>query len=126
MEHGRVLYMRTATAAWLREAQDELDSAVILRDHGKFRGACLHGQQCVEKVLKALLLEKGRRPARTHDLIELLNAVANEGWSVGRWMVRCLNSVYRGDTHQAGLPPGEPTEDGDRAVASPKWLRGGP
>jgi HEPN domain-containing protein/predicted nucleotidyltransferase len=121
MEHGRVLYMRTATAAWLREAQDELDSAVILRDHDKARGACLHSQQCVEKLLKALLLEKGRRPARTHDLVELLNAVATEGWSVDLEMDDAvfLNSVYRGryPTEAGLLPHGEPSEeDARRAV----------
>jgi HEPN domain-containing protein/predicted nucleotidyltransferase len=123
MEHGRVLYMRTATAAWLREAQDELDSSVILRDHGKVRGACLHSQQCVEKLLKARLLERGRRPARTHDLIELLDAVAREGWAAGLEVDDAvfLNSVYRGRyTTEAGLlPHGEPSaEDAARAVAA--------
>jgi len=123
MEHGRVLYMRTATAAWLLEAQDDLDSAIILRDHGKFRGACLHGQQCVEKLLKTLLLEKGRRPARTHDLVELLNAVAREGWSAGLETDDAvfLNSVHRGryPTEAGLLPHGEPTaQEADRAVAS--------
>jgi HEPN domain-containing protein/predicted nucleotidyltransferase len=122
MEHGRVLYMRKATAAWLREAQDELESAVVLRDHRKSRGVCLHSQQCVEKLLKALLLERGRRPARTHDLVELLNAVANEGWPAGLEMDDAvfLNSVYRGRylTEEGLLPHGEPTgEDAHRAVA---------
>jgi HEPN domain-containing protein/predicted nucleotidyltransferase len=129
MEHGRVLYMRTATSAWLREAQDELDSAVILRDHGKFRGACLHGQQCVEKLMKALLLEKGRRPARTHDLIELLDAVTREGWSAGLEVDDAvfLNSVYRGrcPTEAGLLPHGEPSaEDAARAVAAARAVMG--
>jgi predicted nucleotidyltransferase len=65
VEHGRVLYMRKATAAWLQEAQDELETAVLLLEHLKYRGACFHSQQCVEKLLKALLLEKARRPPRT-------------------------------------------------------------
>jgi HEPN domain-containing protein/predicted nucleotidyltransferase len=95
VETGRVLYMRKATAAWLREeAQEELESASILLTHGKHRGACFHSQQCVEKSLKAPLLEKGRQPV-------------------------FLNSVYRGrySTEAGLLPHGEPTaEDAQRAV----------
>jgi HEPN domain-containing protein/predicted nucleotidyltransferase len=122
LEHGRVLYMRKATAAWLREAQDEVESAAVLRDHGKFRGACLHAQQCVEKLLKAPRLEKGRRAIRTHDLVELLNAATAEGWSVGLDMDDAvfLNSVYRSryPTEEGLLPHGEPTsQEAARAIS---------
>ena len=58
VERGRILYMRKATAAWVREAQEEFESASLLLEHRKHRGACLHSQQCVEKALKALMLEK--------------------------------------------------------------------
>jgi uncharacterized protein len=122
VETGRVLYMRKATAAWLREeAQEELESASILLTHGKHRGACFHSQQCVEKSLKALLLEKGWQPARTHDVVELLNSVEADGWTVGLPIDDAvfLNSVYRGrcPTEAGLLPHGEPTaEDAQRAV----------
>src|SRR5881396_1041996 len=36
--------------------------------------ACFHCQQCVEKYLKARLLEAGIGFPRTHDLLQLLNA----------------------------------------------------
>ncbi len=121
IEHGRVLYMRKATAAWLQEAQDELEIALLLLAHEKHRGACLHSQQCVEKLLKALLLEKGRRPPRTHDLVDLVNSVADEGWTVSFDLDDAvfLNSVYRGryPTEEGLLPHGEPSgEDARRAV----------
>ncbi len=118
VESGRVLYMRKTTAAWLREAREELESASILFDHRKYRGVCLHSQQCVEKALKALILEKGRRPARTHDIVELLNVVTADGWAVGLPMDEAvfLNSVYRGryPTEEGLLPHGEPTEEDAR------------
>jgi predicted nucleotidyltransferase len=57
VENGRVIYMRKATQAWLVEAREELESASILFENHKLRGSCLHSQQCVEKALKALLLE---------------------------------------------------------------------
>lgn len=117
---GRVLFMRKATAAWLGEAREELDVARILLDHQKFRGACLHSQQGAEKALKALLFEKGRQPARTHDVIELLNQVRAEGCEVNTSLddAAFLTSIYRGryPTEEGLLPHGEPTaEDARRA-----------
>jgi len=121
IETGRVLYMRKTTAVWLAEAREELESASILYDHQKYRGVCFHSQQCVEKGLKALFLEKGKRPARTHDIVELLNVVTVDGWAVGLLMDDAvfLNSVYRGryPTEEGLLPHGEPTgEDARRAL----------
>lgn len=120
LETGRVLFMRKATAAWLAEAREELDVARILLDHQKYRGACLHSQQGTEKALKALLFEKGRQPARTHDVIELLNQVRAEGYEVSLSLddAAFLTSVYRGryPTEEGLLPHGEPTaEDARRA-----------
>jgi HEPN domain-containing protein len=123
VETGRVLYMRKATGAWLADAQEELEIARILLEHAKHRGACLHSQQCVEKGLKAVILERGKRPPRTHDIVELLNQAKAEGDAVGLGMEDAifLGSVYRGryPTEEGLLPHGEPTrEDADRAVAA--------
>jgi HEPN domain-containing protein/predicted nucleotidyltransferase len=120
LETGRVLYMRKATAAWLAEAREELDAAQILLEHQKYRGACLHSQQGAEKALKALLFEKGRQPARTHDVVELLNQVHAVGCDVDLSLddAAFLTSVYRGryPTEEGLLPHGEPTaQDAQRA-----------
>jgi HEPN domain-containing protein/predicted nucleotidyltransferase len=118
VETGRVLYMRRATEAWLQEAREELETASILFEHRKYRGACFHSQQCVEKGLKALILEKGKRAARSHDIVELLNVVTADGWAVGLSMDEAifLNSIYRGryPTEEGLLPHGEPTEEDAR------------
>jgi HEPN domain-containing protein/predicted nucleotidyltransferase len=123
VEKGRVLYMRKETAAWLADAQEERDTASILLDHQKYRGACLHSQQCVEKGLKALILERGSRPPRTHDIVELLNQATAAGWNVDLAMDEAifLNSVYRGryPTEEGLLPRGDPTrEEAGRAFAA--------
>jgi HEPN domain-containing protein len=39
---------------WLRTAEDDLDSAIVLRINGKFPHACFHAQQAGEKALKAV------------------------------------------------------------------------
>ena len=121
MESGRLLYMRKVTQAWIGEAKEDLESASILLQHGKYRGACFHSQQCVEKALKAVILEKGRRPSRTHDLVELLKAAGAEGAQVNLDMddVSFLNSIYHGryPTEEGLLPHGEPlAEDASRAL----------
>jgi HEPN domain-containing protein/predicted nucleotidyltransferase len=121
IQSGRVLYMRKTTGAWLREAQEELESASILFQHGKHRAVCFHSQQCVEKGLKALILEKGRHPARTHDIVELLNVVIVDEWTMDLPMDEAvfLNSVYKGryPTEEGLLPHGEPTQgDAERAL----------
>jgi HEPN domain-containing protein/predicted nucleotidyltransferase len=127
MENGRLLYMRKVTSSWIKDAEDELDSAVILYEHGKYRGSSYHSQQCVEKSLKALILEKGERPGRTHDIVELYSKVTQMGWDVGLPMddVVFLNSIYRGryPTEEGLLPYGEPScSDAKRAISAAKAL----
>ena len=56
LEKGRLLYMRKLTESWIKDATDELDSALILYENEKYKGSCYHSQQCVEKGLKALVL----------------------------------------------------------------------
>ncbi|MBI1987600.1 MAG: HEPN domain-containing protein [Nitrospinae bacterium] len=125
MENGRLLYMRKVTNIWIKDAEDELDSAIILYEHGKYRGSCYHSQQCVEKGLKALILEKGKRPGKIHDLVELLNKITKMGWDTGLSVDDAvfLNSIYKGryPTEEGLLPHGEPSyEDAGRAVSAAK------
>lgn len=39
---------------WLTTADDDIDSAVILKNNGKFAHSCFHAQQAGEKALKAV------------------------------------------------------------------------
>jgi HEPN domain-containing protein/predicted nucleotidyltransferase len=121
VEKGRLLYMRKATFIWVKEAEEELESAVILFEHKKFKGTCYHCQQCVEKGLKALIIEKGKKPGRIHDIVELFNTVTTIGYNIPLTMDDAifLNSIYRSryPTEEGLLPHGEPTpEDTQRAV----------
>ena len=127
LEKGRLLYMRKATSNWIKEAKDEYDSALILYEHEKYRGACYHSQQSVEKGLKALILEKGKKPERIHDIIELLNEVTMLGWDAGLTINDAvfLNSIYKGryPTEEGLLPHGEPSrEDTEKALLAAKIL----
>jgi HEPN domain-containing protein/predicted nucleotidyltransferase len=121
MRKGKVLFMRKVTEYWVHDAGAELDAAVILLEHGKYRAACYHGQQCVEKALKAFMLEKGKQPGRIHDLVELLNRAEKLGLKSGLTMDDAvfLNSIYRGrySTEEGLLPHGEPSpEDAEQSL----------
>jgi HEPN domain-containing protein/predicted nucleotidyltransferase len=115
LDTARVVYMRKVTEAWMREVADEARMARVLVEGRFFRGACLHSQQAVEKGLKALILERGERPPRTHDVVDLFNRVTALGYAFATSMddLVFLNSVYRGryPTDEGLLPRGEPAEE---------------
>lgn len=127
MEKGRLLYMRKVTNSWIKDVEEELDSAVILFEHEKYRGACYHSQQCVEKGLKALILERGEKPKKIHDIIELLNIVKKMGWDIDITIDDAvyLNSIYKGryPTEEGLLPHGEPfKKDAEKAIVVSKLV----
>lgn len=54
-------------------AANDLKSAeVILREGGYYGTTCFLSQQIAEKYLKGFIITKGKRPPRTHDLLQLL------------------------------------------------------
>lgn len=59
-----------------------------------YDAARFHAQQCVEKLMKALLIHRGVMPPRTHDLgsLDALLAPACTGWS---WPVEELRFLTR-------------------------------
>ncbi|MFB6208541.1 MAG: HEPN domain-containing protein [Candidatus Nanohaloarchaea archaeon] len=52
---------------WLEKAEDDLDAAGYMREGGMFSQAAFLYQQAAEKVLKAVLVEKGEGLFQSHD-----------------------------------------------------------
>ncbi len=68
--------MKPITREWTKKAENDFKVASqILRRRKDIvpDAACFFCQQCVEKYLKARLIEAGRAFPRTHDLLQLLN-----------------------------------------------------
>ena len=68
--------MNAILKEWIEKADE--DFAVALREsrvrkNPALNAICFHAQQCVEKYLKAVLSETGKRFVKTHDLDVLLN-----------------------------------------------------
>ena len=60
-------------ADWLLFARQDLRMAELALADPIYNQVCFHAQQCVEKVLKAILEANGRLPPRTHKLADLIN-----------------------------------------------------
>jgi HEPN domain-containing protein len=73
---------------------------------------CFHAEQCIEKLMKAFLIQRGVTPPRSHDLVTLDRLIASTGvaWS---WPVEELRLLTR-----AAVDFRYPGESADQAEAS--------
>ena len=74
--------MKPTTREWVKKAEDDFRVASQILRHRKNvvpDAGCFHRQQCVEKYLKARLIEAGISFPRTHDLLQLLNDCRRPG-----------------------------------------------
>jgi HEPN domain-containing protein len=72
--------MKPEAAAWLAKAEeDRLAAEWLLQSEDPLTlASAFHIQQCAEKLLKALLVEKGRTFEKRHDLPYLLERASQE------------------------------------------------
>jgi HEPN domain-containing protein len=88
--------MNSVVKEWIAKAQE--DFAVASRELrvGRTRSnnaICFHAQQCVEKLMKALLIQLGEHAPKTHDLLALdgLLSARDPSWSASAAELRLLN-----------------------------------
>lgn len=109
---------------WVIEAEDDLKLAriSIRRENLLFRAACFHAQQCGEKYLKALLLDKQVEFPKVHDL-GTLNALCNQAGVLTGFDKDALDllSDHAVRTHYPGPPP--TLEDAHEAIEIAKSIR---
>ena len=70
--------MKPITLEWVEKAENDFRSAqreLRVRTRPNYDLVCFLSQQCVEKYLKARLVEDGIRFPKTHDLEEVLDLV---------------------------------------------------
>ena len=67
--------MNAPARAWIAFAREDLRMAELARDASIWNQTCFHAQQCVEKMLKATLAERGVTVPRSHRLADLLNQI---------------------------------------------------
>lgn len=126
--------MREATRHWLDFADRDLKSARILAEEPGLAGVSVfHAQQCVEKLLKAVLENEELLIPKTHDLERLMELIRPkaENLKLDEDRLSELSSFYLDSRYPPTLafPCGEPTpedalamqafaQEADRAVRS--------
>ncbi|MEJ5361651.1 MAG: HEPN domain-containing protein [Spirochaetota bacterium] len=112
IKEGRNIYMKEAIQEWMRQAEEELKTAMYLLEGGFFKGVCYHAQQCIEKAIKANLLYKGWDLEKTHNINRLI-ALCNEykiPIKLSDEEIAFIDSIYKGryPVDIGLLPLGEP------------------
>jgi len=113
--------MRKITKVWLQAAGEDCLMAQKAVEIELYRQVCFHSQQCVEKGMKAVILEKGRKLRKMHDLLELSKDIEDLLVQLPASIEELdfLNRVYqsRYPPDIGLLPYGEPTrEDAQKAL----------
>ena len=109
--------MNETVKEWIAKAEGDFATAgreLKATEMPNFDAVCFHAQQCVEKLMKALLIHLGMVPPRTHDLVHLgqLLGDASDEWD---WPVAELRFVSRAAV--AFRYPGESSDCQDAAEA---------
>lgn len=121
---------RYEAARWLETAQEDLESACILLEKGKFSHACFLAQQCAEKAVKALWYWDGEDPWG-HSVQKLLQELPNEALRARtRHLLEAaaeLDRFYVPTRYPNGLPDLTPgkcffQKDADEAVRTARRL----
>jgi HEPN domain-containing protein/predicted nucleotidyltransferase len=118
---GRCLYMKESAKQWVSQAAEDLAMAKYLLQGRYYRGACYHGQQAVEKTLKAALVQKGWELEKIHSVERLVAISRQYGFELdlNEEDAVLLDSIYRGryPAEEGLLPSGEPGQtDAERVV----------
>ena len=109
--------MNGTVEEWVAKAEADFATAsreLRAGENPNYDAVCFHAQQCVEKLMKAILIHLGTVPPRTHDLphLDSLLSQACAEWS---WPVEELRFVSRAAV--AFRYPGESAEPDDAAEA---------
>jgi len=107
--------MKDDTRQWLHYAEENLSSAKLLIERKLYNPCLQNTQQAIEKMLKALLIEKGVKIKKTHSISELVKLLNGAGVAVDISEDDCdlIDSIYLPSKYPVGgiLPDYEPDDE---------------
>jgi HEPN domain-containing protein len=109
--------MNGTVREWVEKAEADYRTGsreLAASEKPNYDAVCYHAQQCVEKLMKALLIHRGILPPRTHNLL-LLDKLLRAGWAEWSASLNDLEFLTRAGT--AFRYPGATAERQDAAEA---------
>ena len=87
--------MNATVQEWVSKAEGDYNTTrreQQVTENPNFDAICFHAQQCIEKLMKAVLIDRGLLPPKTHDLLLLdqLLRQAITAWSASKDDLRFL------------------------------------
>lgn len=88
--------MKDETGTWIIYSRENLASAKVLLESNLFNSCLQNIQQCLEKALKAILVEKAFGLKKTHSIMELKNTLKKHEIEIDISDDECdlMDSVY--------------------------------
>lgn len=100
---------------WFVFARADLRMAELAMEEALWNQVCFHAQQCVEKICKAWLGDRGETPPRTHKLVDLVALLGDARFAGLANEVQALDRFYIStrypDALPGALPEGLPGEE---------------
>lgn len=96
--------MKDEVNKWLKFAQDDIKMASLAVGEGLFNQVCFHSQQAAEKLLKGLIIYKGKKYAKIHSLTELMKIVDEQSITALRDDLLYLDQFYMPSRYPDALP----------------------
>ena len=107
--------MNEDSQRWLVFAREDYRMAVLAHDANINNQVCFHAQQCIEKLIKSLLTERGIQPPRTHRLGDLLPLLDPNPFEDKSLEIQLMDRFYiptrYPDALPGALPDGLPNEN---------------
>ncbi len=105
--------MKAMTKEWIKAAYDDLMAIQELVDNSHLTHiVAFHAQQCVEKLLKAVLEEHEIETPKIHKLVELQTIMPNQTINLDNDMLALLDKLYIDSRYPSDfglLPNGKPS-----------------
>ena len=103
--------MNDTVKEWVHKAEKDYATAkreLAVLEQPNYDAVCFHAQQCIEKLMKGLLIHRGIVPTKTHDLAYLrkLLSPACPEWT---WPIDDLRFLT-GPRWPFAIPVNQPTE----------------
>ena len=106
--------MKDETRQWIEYARENLKSARLLLEQGLYNPCLQNAQQAIEKMLKAVLIERSAIIKKTHSINELVSLLKKAGVVIDISEDECdlIDSIYLPSKYPVGaiLPDFEPDD----------------